>query len=191
MYRFIESIRLENGIICHLDWHQKRVNETFTVFFPGEKIFDLKSELSKEKLPDKGLFKIRMTYDRTIKDIEIQPYQPKIIESFTFKEINFEYAFKFEDRKNLNTFKPIIKTEEVIFTKNCYVLDSLFANIALFKNGQWFTPETFLLNGTTRQRLIAQNQLTPVEIKAEDIYSYEKISFINALNDLGILTLDL
>ena len=49
----------------------------------------------------------------------------------------------------------------------------------------WFTPDTPLLKGTQRARLIELGELTPKRIAVEDINSYEKISLINAMIDLG------
>lgn len=65
------------------------------------------------------------------------------------------------------------------------VTDSSFSNLAFYDSGKWFTPETFLLNGIMRQKLLADNIIHEKKIAVNDMKKYEKISFINSMLDLG------
>lgn len=185
MCQFLESIKLLDGEIYHLEWHQKRVNETFATFFSDNSVLNLGRLLSKEIVPKDGFFKIRIEYSSNAYSVEIQSYEKRNIQHFELVEIDFDYSFKFTDREKINALKKNSKADEVIFTKNDLILDSSYSNIALFYENQWVTPSSFLLNGTARQRLLAENQLMEKEITVQDLCKCQKISFINALNDLG------
>ncbi|MBP7901686.1 MAG: aminotransferase class IV [Spirochaetes bacterium] len=75
--------------------------------------------------------------------------------------------------------------DEIIILKNGMVTDSSFSNLAFYDSGKWFTPETFLLNGIMRQKLLADNIIHEKKIAVNDMKKYEKISFINSMLDLG------
>lgn len=191
MYQFLESIKLLNGELYHLSWHQKRVDATFLQFFPNTKALDLYQKITAFSVPKDGLYKVRITYSSELYSIEFVPYKMRKIQSFELKEIDFEYGFKFENREKIDALSSQKQADEVIFTQSDFILDSSYANIALFDGNEWVTPNTFLLNGTTRQRLITEKKLIEREIKIQDFSAYQKISFINALNDLGENMLDL
>ena len=46
------------------------------------------------------------------------------------------------------------------------------------------TPTTYLLNGTCRQRLIAEGKVTPIDISVSDLSSFENLYLINAMLNL-------
>ena len=59
--QFIESIKLLNGNICHLAYHQERVCRTFSHFFPNEKVLSLQDSIAKIALPAFALYTIKKT----------------------------------------------------------------------------------------------------------------------------------
>lgn len=191
MFLFIESIKLKEGKIYHLSWHQKRVNQTFAAKFPNQQRLDLASIIQAQNLPQSGLYKIRIVYDDSSYTIQIQPYQKKIIESIALIEVGFQYPFKSSDRNLINQTVQQSKADEVIFCNNGYITDSSYSNIVLYDGTHWVTPDTFLLNGTTRQRLIQEHKISEIPIRTEDFYQFQKIGFINALNDLGEQVMDI
>ena len=79
MYRFIESIRLENHRLQHLDWHNKRLNETRRRFFPSSAELDLHDLLVLPSNLDDGVYKCRVVYDAAIIEVTFQPYIPKSV----------------------------------------------------------------------------------------------------------------
>lgn len=183
MCQFIESIKLKDGHIYHLDWHQKRVDETFEAFFPNKKPVELAQII--ENVPSTGLYKIRCVYNDNDTQLEILAYYPRKITTFELVEIDFTYDFKFADRQKIQEIATNSEADEVIFMQKGHLLDATYANLAFYDGHQWFTPTTFLLNGTTRQRLLLENKIKCRSIKKEDLPNFEKVSFINALNDLG------
>ena len=189
MCQFIESIKLKNAKVFHLEWHQKRVNKTFEAFFPNSPILILNDLI--QDIPTDGFYKIRIVYNDKVYSIEFQEYSLQKINSFELVEIDFDYNYKYENRQKINELKENSTADEVIFTNKTNILDSSYSNLAFYDGKDWFTPSSYLLNGTTRQRLLAENKLIETPIRINDLAKYEKISFINALNDLNenILTL--
>ena len=98
--QFIESIKLLNGDVYHLAYHQERVCRTFSHFFPSEKILSLQESISKIALPAIGKYKIRIVYNQKDYTIEVLPYQLKPIN--TIKCVNadeYDYSYKFLNRE--------------------------------------------------------------------------------------------
>lgn len=184
--QFIESIKLLDGDICHLEYHQERVCNTFSHFFPSEKILSLLHIIKKNTLPAIGKYKIRIVYNQKDYTIEVLPYQLNPIN--TIKCVNadeYDYPYKFLNREFLNILKQTSGADEVIFLKNGKVTDSSYANIIFFDGKQWLTPSTFLLNGTCRQRLLNEGKITEAPIHYTDIHNFQQIGFINAMLDMG------
>jgi len=48
----------------------------------------------------------------------------------------------------------------------------------------YYTPNTYLLNGTCRQRLIAEGKVIPIDISVDDLFSFKELFLINAMLDL-------
>jgi 4-amino-4-deoxychorismate lyase len=108
MCRFIETVKLENGIYKLIDYHNKRLNNTIINFFKKN---PLKSELIDiaKFLPSpaaaefkKGIFKCRVVYSNKIESIEILPYIKKNIRRLKLVESNIDYSLKFENRDSIN-----------------------------------------------------------------------------------------
>ena len=177
--QFIESIKLLNGDVYHLAYHQERVCRTFSHFFPSEKVLSLQEIISKIALPAIGKYKIRIVYSKDNPIVEIHPYHIKPIN--TIKCVNadeYDYSYKFLNREFLNILKQTSGADEVIFIKNGKVTDSSYANIIFFDGKQWITPSTFL-------RLLNEGKITEAPIHYTDIQNFEQIGFINAMLDMG------
>lgn len=184
MCRFIESIRLENGSIKLLDYHQDRVNKTGVHYFEKNNTINLKKELEKETLPAIGVYKIRILYSQKIHSLEILQYEQLSFSKFEIIQIptDFNYPFKYSDRTLFEDLtKSISRNTIALFSKNKLLTDALFANLVFKKNGRLFTPDTPLLNGIQRQFLIKTKQIQEAKISEENIYSFEKLGLINAM----------
>lgn len=188
-HEFIETIKLLEGYIFHLQYHQQRVCTTFAHFFPDKKALSLSEIIPKDSLPRQGKHKIRIVYSNDGHTIEVLPYQLKPIHSIKCVDAeDFDYKYKFSERGFLNALKEASATDEVIFIKNGKVTDSSYANIIFYDGHQWVTPSTFLLNGTCRQRLLNEGKIKEAPISYRDIPSFQQIGFINAMLDIGELT---
>ncbi|MHB1680231.1 MAG: aminotransferase class IV [bacterium] len=103
MYRFIETIKLEDGNFKLIDYHNKRLNKTILHFFKKTPVIDIGKFLP---LADaefkKGLFKCRIVYSDKIESIEIMPYTKKNIKRLKIVRSNIYYCFKNENRNAIN-----------------------------------------------------------------------------------------
>ncbi|WP_223609174.1 aminotransferase class IV [Chryseobacterium sp. OSA05B] len=184
MSQFIESIKVEDKEIFLLELHQKRVNQTFA-HFGKEGSIDLGKIFKNLEHDEDGLFKLRLSYDLD-KRIRTQmiPYAIPEIQSFQLVENNsFDYSFKFEDRKELEKMKMKSKAEEIIIVKNNHITDTSFSNILFLKSKDWFTPNTYLLNGVQRQNLLKNKKIKETEVTLQNIKQFSHFQLINALND--------
>ena len=93
---YFESIRVADGKVFHLDYHQRRVERISAV--------QLQEAVDRVSLPQKGLYKLRISYTPTaILRTDIQAYTPKDIDSLKgVYDDHIDYSLKSEDRSALN-----------------------------------------------------------------------------------------
>lgn len=184
MYRFIESIKIEDQKIYLAEYHQKRVNETF-LHFGKEGSLDIAKIFKNLEHDEDGLYKLRISYDldRSYRT-QLIPYAVSEIENFCLVENNtYSYSFKFEDRMELENMKQKAGAEEIIIVKNNHITDTSFSNLLFLKNRTWYTPSTYLLNGVMRRHLLDSKKIKEAEITLQNIGEFSHFQIINALND--------
>lgn len=184
MSQFIESIKVEDQEIFLLEFHQKRVDQTFA-HFGKEGSIDIAKIYKHLEHDEDGLFKLRIVYDLD-KKIRTQmiPYAIPEIDDFQLVENNsYDYSFKFEDRKELEKMKMKSKAEEIIIVKNNHITDTSYSNLLFLKGKEWFTPSTYLLNGVQRQSLLKHKKVKETEITLQKIKQFSHFQIINAMND--------
>lgn len=186
MFQFIESIKVEDQEIFLLEFHQKRVEQTFT-HFGKEGSLDLAKIYKHLEHDEDGLFKLRIVYDLD-KKIRTQmiPYAIPEIQDFQLIENNtYDYSFKFEDRKELEKMKMKSRAEEIIIIKNNHITDTSYSNLLFLKGKDWYTPSTYLLNGVQRQHLLKTKKIKETEINIQNIRQFSHFQLINAMNDFS------
>jgi 4-amino-4-deoxychorismate lyase len=183
MSRFIETIRLKDGLVSGLNYHEDRMNRSIEEVLHVKQKFDLENVLSSLTLPPKGLHKIRLIYDTEIQSIEVTPYKKKEIRQLKIVYDNkISYDYKFENRIELESlFSQRDDCDDIVIVKNYQVTDTSYANLIFKKADQWFTPKTFLLNGTMRKQLLSEKIIIEEKITINDLHRYEKIKLINAM----------
>ncbi|MDO4224355.1 MAG: aminotransferase class IV [Bergeyella zoohelcum] len=184
MCQFIESIKIENSEIFLLDFHQKRMSETLS-FFKGKNL-DIFRILEQIDYPNKGLYKLRITYDLLGNfSSEIELYSRNKITDFQLiNNINIHYSHKYKNRESLEKTKQLSNAEEIIITQNEMITDTSFSNLVFLKNGEWHTPKTFLLNGVQRQYSLANQEITETDISTKNLTEFSHFKLINAMNNL-------
>lgn len=185
MYRFIESIKVEDQKAYLLDLHQKRINATFDHFGNGDSSIDLEKMFKDLQHDEDGLYKWKITYDLD-KNVRTQmiPYAiPKTTDFALVVNNDIDYSFKFEDRTSLEKMKAKSKAQEIMIVQNDHITDTSFSNLLFFKNKEWFTPTTFLLNGVQRQHLLKNKKIKETEITTKNIREFTHFQLINAMND--------
>ena len=193
MCRFIESIKVLDGVFYRLDYHQTRVQLTFDKFFPDSEIIELSKAFKTLEIPQKGVFKCRVLYSSEIQLIEFVPYTRRDIKTLKLVETDIDSSpYKFEDRSLYNAaFAKRENCDDVLLVKNGLLTDTSYCNIALFNGSEWFTPRVPLLYGTNRAQLLSETVLIEKDIKLDEIFDYQQIALFNAMIEFGELVLDI
>lgn len=185
MYRLVESIRLKNRQLQNVQWHNRRLNETRQQLYGVNESVDLRQiVVIPESLQD-IVYKCRVLYGKQIEAVEFQPYTPKKVKTLQLLEDNeIDYRYKYENRLD---FDPLLAgkglADDILIVKNGCVTDTSYSNIVFFDGKRWVTPDTFLLNGTQRQRLLAEGVIDVAHITPADLKYYSQAKPINAMLD--------
>ena len=188
MFSFLETICIQDGQAQHLDFHQMRINETFDQFFPEWEPFDVVELVAEKELPAQGTHRLRITYQEDPETIEILPDVKKEIQRFALVDTGeIDYGLKWAERGFFQTFlEAHPEADEVIFVKDGKVQDCTVANLAFLKEGIWYTPEDPLHWGTTRARLIIEEEIEETDILVEELATYERVCLINVFRSLEL-----
>lgn len=172
-----ETIKVEDGKIFNLKWHNQRFNKSRQALFKTSNSLNLQEHISP---PKSGLYRCKITYNTSIQSVEYFSYQAKTFESFKIVQSQIDYQYKYSDRFTLEQLK-VQDADEIIIEKDGLLTDTSIANIAFFKDNTWITPAKPLLEGTTRARLLSEGFLQVGSIKKEDVQSYSHFALMNAM----------
>lgn len=195
MCRFIETIRIENGMAENLSAHNHRMNDTRKANFlsVGDSFPDyIQIEDYISPSGYKELTRCRVVYSSKIEQIEYFPYKVRTVRTLCLVEDNeADYTFKSADRTVLDrNFLKRGDADDVVIVRNGLLTDTSIANIALLRSGIWYTPRLPLLKGTRRRSLLDTGLVVEADIKAADLFLYEKIRIFNAMIPFGEIELD-
>lgn len=193
MSRLVETIKISNGRIFHLDLHNNRCRLARKELFGIEDKLDIKKFISIPADQKTGLFKCRICYSDQIHSVSIEPYSLRYIGNVKLiYDDAISYDYKFENREQLDRlFAQRDTSDEVLIVKNGYFTDSYYYNLVFQKHHQFITPRNPLLCGTQRQYLLNRSRIFEGDVTPNQLWSYDKIHFINALTPLGKLSLDI
>ncbi|MDD2245742.1 MAG: aminotransferase class IV [Proteiniphilum sp.] len=183
---FIETLRIEEGVIYNLNLHRERVHETAFLHYGTKPEIDINTSLIPSHLKGKRV-KCRILYDEDIISVEFFAYEFKTIRSLQVIEDNsITYCYKSVVRDALQNLLMQKKTaDDIIITKNGNITDSSFSNLVFeSSDGALFTPETYLLGGTKRKFLLKNGIIREKKITIDDLSLYQKVYLINALIDI-------
>jgi 4-amino-4-deoxychorismate lyase len=182
---FLETIRIKDAQIYNLEYHQERYAKVLYSYNkkPYARLADY------IKAPSQGLYRCRLLYntDRIV-DVSYSPYVKRDTTTLKLLQSSIKYDKKFADRAELESlFSKRGLCDDVLIVQNGYITDTTIANIALLKNGVWYTPKKVLLEGTTRQRLLREGRIVEKEITLKELYKYEAVALMNAMIDFDII----
>ena len=189
MNDLFETIKLLDGKLHNIEYHNKRMNNARRDLFSADKIIFLEQEVAVPLEFAKGLYKCKVIFGKEIESINITPYKPKKIEKLIIvSDNNIEYSYKYLDRTPLNEMKNKYapgENEEIIIVKNGMVTDSSYANLLFRKGDNYYTPSTPLLKGTMREKLLDEKKIAERSITRENIGEYSEIYLMNAMLGIG------
>ena len=185
MSLLFETIKVINKKLLSVSLHNERMNRS------RYELLGCKNELNLGELIEipsditKDIYKCKVIYSDTIKDVEFRMYAPRKIEQLRLAycdEIDYSYKYLertiFDELLRKNNCK---ENDDILIIKNGRVTDTSYSNIALFDGKEWHTPEFPLLKGTKRARLILDKRILEKDILVEQLPHYEKIVLINAM----------
>ena len=183
MSLLLESIKLLDGEYHNLFYHEQRMSRSLKILCGTQGYVDLEEFLQNVDKPKQGLFKCRIVYDDTSREIEFIPYQYKSIASLRVIEHDrISYEFKYADRKTLNRLFELRKNcDDILIVKRGLVTDSSSSNVVFKKDKYWYTPWSALLKGTMRAKLLERNLIIEEEIRVKDIKTFQSFKPINAM----------
>ena len=184
-----ETIKVQEGKVFNLEYHQKRVDNAYKNFYNKEPQLNLKSVINPL---ENGLYRCKVIYNQNgLVSVDFFKYKKKEIKSIMLIEnSDFNYSFKYTNREFFESLYNIYRnTDEFIITKEGYLQDFTIGNIALYhsKKKQWHTPSKPLLFGTTLMRYIDRKKLQLKDIHYTNLENYSKIALLNAMVDFYII----
>jgi 4-amino-4-deoxychorismate lyase len=186
MSRFLETIRIRDGAPLHLEWHQRRVDDTFRVFYPGVPPLSLDALIAETEMDASVEQRCRIVYDEATNEITVTPFQPRTIRSLRLTDLppDYDYRYKYADRRILElAFSRRGDADDVLLLRDGWITDTSVANVAFLSNGRWYTPALPLLAGTTWKRLVSGGVIVPRPVHADDLHRFEACIVLNALNE--------
>jgi len=185
MCLLIETLKISQGQIQNLAYHNGRFNSTQKALFAAKHTIDLGRIIDIKHLNKNVVYKCRLTYNTHIQNIEFEIYTPKVINTVQLATHNsVEYSFKYKDRTVFEILKNKSQADDILIVKNGEITDFSFANVVFYSaDNKAFTPKNPLLKGTKRQFLIDEKLITPLKIKISDMSNYKYLKPINALLD--------
>ncbi|MEL7589111.1 MAG: aminotransferase class IV [Prolixibacteraceae bacterium] len=186
MCRLLETIRLENGILQNIFYHNRRMNASRTELFNTSDSIQLEKEITVPEELKRGLYRCRVVYGSVIDQIEFLPLSPKNFERLKIVHDNLiDYHLKFADRSGLEKlFSLREKADEIIIVRNGLVTDCTIGNLVFDDGNGWLTPATPLLNGTQRQALLDKKLIKEAEITERNLPHFLQAGIINVFFDL-------
>ncbi len=183
---FVETLKIKNCRIQNFELHQERMHKTTLFHFGTKPSLNIDISAIPANLRQTTV-KCRVLYSSDIITVEFHEYVPKKIYSLQIVEGDYiEYSYKSTDRREINSlFEQRKGADDIIVVKNGKITDSSFANL-VFEDykGQYFTPSTFLLDGTKRKNLINIGLIKEIDITTTSISNYKKIYLINSMIDI-------
>lgn len=183
MSPLLESIKLKDGRLHNLKYHQLRMNGAMAELFTDAPEIDLNKHIQISEQCRTGLFKVRILYGPAIERVEFEAYQRRTIRSLKIvHHESIDYHLKFTDRQILQElYAQRGDCDDIIIIKNGWVTDAFAANLLFFDGQKWVTPNSPLLKGTQRQFLLNEGIISEKEIREDEISGYSKVGLINAM----------
>jgi 4-amino-4-deoxychorismate lyase len=183
----LETIKCLDGELFNLRYHAIRFNNARREFFSATTPIDLASQIEVSENFRSGLFRCRITYSSDIEKIEFVAHSyPTVTQLKLVEDNTIDYRFKYADRSHLQKlFDQRHPYDDVLIVKNGNISDSFTANPVFFDSENWWTPDTPLLPGTQRARMLDEGKIRETRITPADLSRYEKVGLLNAMQDFS------
>lgn len=183
MYPLFESIKVVDGNLVNLEWHQRRVDNSRKKLLGRTNHLKLKDIIEVPEEFAKDMAKCRLSYGLAPGTVIFSNYVKRSIMSLQQVECeSFDYRFKYEDRSRLDQlYQQRGHCDEVLITHDGMIKDTSYSNVVLYDGEQWYTPQQPLLEGTQRAKLLASGMVRQRMIHITDLPYFKKLVLINAM----------
>lgn len=193
MCQLIETIKIANRQFQNLPYHNARLNRS------RKELLGIREEVNIEdwiKIPESvgnGVYRYTLTYGKEVVKIDVQPYTIRKINSLKLvANDDIDYSYKYADREELNRLLAMKQDcDEILIVKNNVITDTSFSNVICLDGNTWVTPKYPLLKGTKREKLLQNGLIKEAEISVDDLNRFQKIGLINAMLEIGDITIDI
>ncbi len=187
MSLLFETIRMQDGVLQNLEYHNSRLNQSRKELFDISDSIDLEQLIQIPSACKQGLYKCKVIYGKKeVKRCDFEAYQPRVIKSLRLIEDNrISYQYKYTNRGNLNQLLTRRERfDDILIIKKGFVTDTSYSNIIFFDGTHWLTPSSPLLRGTMRSFLLENKLISETEIRVTELKQFQKARLINAMNPL-------
>ncbi len=181
--QFLETVKVVDGVFVHPELNLQRMMNTmdraFHTSVPDSFFEDLAIPVDMRC----GVVKCRILYGASVDEIGFQPYACRKVSSLKLVDGgNVDYSQKYADRSALLKLTAQKgECDDILIVQNGLITDTSYSNVVLSNHGKYYTPKSYLLNGTCRRRLIAEGKVIPADISVSDLDSYDNLYLINAM----------
>ena len=181
-YPFFETIRVVDGKVQLLKYHQRRIDHVFRYFYPSYRAIELKAMLPDFSNHSDGVVKFRFEYNAVSHDYNIQQYTMRTIKKLVLTETDINYPFKFSNRNQLNNLMSKIPAEkDILMTSRGRIRETSYANVIVQFGKNWLTPLYPMFHGVMRSHLLAMGVIKPADLFDHDLRVSNQIMLINAM----------
>jgi len=182
MCRLLETILILDGLPQNIALHEERLNHSRRELLGRSDHIILSDHIIVPPSYSKGIVRCRLIYGPEEFSTEFSEYTPAVVKTL-IKVIDntIIYDHKYIDRNRLMSHIDKNIADDILLIKNNFVTDSSYANIVFCDGDEWFTPDTPLLRGTMREKLLRQGVIREKRITANDIGAFSHFRLINAM----------
>lgn len=182
--QFLETVKVIDGKFCYPEYHLRRMEQSRTMIGGAKVDNEFFEKLIVPSEFCQGTVKCRIIYDATtISEVDFQSYTPRRVNSLKLVNADaIDYTYKYADRSDLTCLlaqKGVC--DDILIVKCGQLADTSYSNIVLSDGTHFYTPSTYLLNGTQRQRLLAQGVIKEKKLTPTDLPAFDKLYLINAM----------
>jgi len=182
MCLLFETIKIANGIPCNLDLHDRRLNRSRL------KVYGLTDNLRLAdyiRVPEEcrsGVFRCRVIYGKAIDSAEFTLYTPAAVRTLKLVHADtLTYDLKYIDRSGLTGLINRDLADDILIVRKGCITDSSYSNIVFTDGERWVTPDTPLLCGTMRERLLLDGIVKAERITVDTLRQFTHFRLINAM----------
>ena len=184
---FLETIRIQDGHAHHVADHIDRMHRTALHFGFTAPALPADLDALVPHTLRTGTVRCRIIYGHTLRELTFTPYRRRRLERLIAVDAGaMDYTFKYADRSPLERPNiPLSEADELLFVRGGYVTDTSYTNLILRRGDELITPDTCLLDGTCRRRLLRTAQVRTAQVRLSDLSAYDELLLVNAMMPLG------